>query len=159
MNNKSIHGTTNLKALHTINFVKNSSVNDGHLLLPRDSENSEGKHGHERYGEDGIVFHKDTIILISSMIIMILVGKLVFSTLYKYSLLESKTFTCVSCIDIFISALICYAILSYLTKIKKRRRMYQRGLLNAGNQTLNITRKISMTTKMDETTLSKNHCQ
>ena len=84
MNNKSIHGTTNLKALHTINFVKNSSVNDGHLLLPRDSENSEGKHGHERYGEDGIVFHKDTIILISSMIIMILVGKLVFSTLYKY---------------------------------------------------------------------------
>ena len=86
MNNKSIHGTTNLKALHTINFVKNSSVNDGHLLLPRDSENSEGKHGHERYGEDGIVFHKDTIILISSMIIMILVGKLVFSTLYKYSL-------------------------------------------------------------------------
>ena len=159
MNNKSIHGTTNLKALHTINFVKNSSVNDGHILLPRDSENSEGKHGHERYGEDGIVFHKDTIILISSMIIMILVGKLVFSTLYKYSLLESKTFTCVSCIDIFISALICYAILSYLTKIKKRRRMYQRGLLNAGNQTLNITRKISMTTKMDETTLSKNHCQ
>ena len=159
MNNKSIHGTTNLKALHTINFVKNSSVNDGHLLLPRDSENSEGKHGHERYGEDGIVFHKDTIILISSMIIMILVGKLVFSTLYKYSLLESKTFTCFSCIDIFISALICYAILSYLTKIKKRRRMYQRGLLNAGNQTLNITRKISMTTKMDETTLSKNHCQ
>ena len=159
MNNKSIHGTTNLKALHTINFVKNSSVNDGHLLLPRDSENSEGKHGHERYGEDGIVFHKDTIILISSMIIMILVGKLVFSTLYKYSLLESKTFTCVSCIDIFISALICYAILSYLTTIKKRRRMYQRGLLNAGNQTLNITRKISLTTKMDETTLSKNHCQ
>ena len=159
MNNKSIHGTTNLKALHTINFVKNSSVNDGHILLPRDSENSEGKHGHERYGEDGIVFHKDTIILISSMIIMILVGKLVFSTSYKYSLLESKTFTCVSCIDIFISALICYAILSYLTKIKKRRRMYQRGLLNAGNQTLNITRKISSTTKMDETTLSKNHCQ
>ena len=159
MNNKSIHGTTNLKALHTMNFVKNSSVNDGHLLLPRDSENSEGKHGHERYGEDGIVFHKDTIILISSMIIMILVGKLVFSTSYKYSLLESKTFTCFSCIDIFISALICYAILSYLTKIKKRRRMYQRGLLNAGNQTLNITRKISMTTKMDETTLSKNHCQ
>ena len=157
MNNKSIHGTTNLKALHTINFVKNSSVNDGHLLLPRDSENSEGKHGHERYGEDGIVFHKDTIILISSMIIMILVGKLVFSTLYKY--LESKMFARVSCIDIFISALICYAILSYLTKIKKRRRMYQRGLLNAGNQTLNITRKISMTTKMDETTLSKNHCQ
>ena len=159
MNNKSIHGTTNLKALHTINFVKNSSLNDGHLLLPRDSENSGGKHGHERYGEDGIVFHKDTIILISSMIIMILVGKLVFSTSYKYSLLESKTFTCFSCIDIFISALICYAILSYLTKIKKRRRMYQRGLLNAGNQTLNITRKISMTTKMDETTLSKNHCQ
>ena len=35
----------------------------------------EGKHGHERYGEDGIVFHKDTIILISSMIIMIIVGK------------------------------------------------------------------------------------
>ena len=35
----------------------------------------EGKHGHERYGEDGIVFHKDTIILISSMIIMIVVGK------------------------------------------------------------------------------------
>ena len=159
MNNKSIHGTTNLKALHTINFVKNSSVNDGHLLLPRDSENSEGKHGHERYGEDGIVFHKDTIILISSMIIMILVGKLVFSTLYKYSFLESKAFARVSCIVIFISALICYAILSYLTKIKKRRRMYQRGLLNAGNQTLNITRKISMTTKMDETTLSKNHCQ
>ena len=159
MNNKSIHRTTNLKVLHTTNFVKNSSLDDGHLLLPRDSENSEGKHGHERYGEDGIVFHKDTIILISSMIIMILVGKLVFSTLYKYSLLESKTFTCFSCIDIFISALICYAILSYLTKIKKRRRMYQRGLLNAGNQTLNITRKISLTTKMDETTLSKNHCQ
>ena len=37
--------------------------------------NLEGKHGHERYGEDGIVFHKDTIILISSMIIMIIVGK------------------------------------------------------------------------------------
>ena len=33
------------------------------------------KHGHERYGEDGMVFHKDTIILISSMIIMIIVGK------------------------------------------------------------------------------------
>ena len=159
MNNKSIHGATNLKVLHTINLAKNSSLNDDHLLLLRDGENLEGKHGHERYGEDGIVFHKDTIILISSMIIMILVGKLVFSTLYKYLLLESKTFTCVSCIDIFISALICYAILSYLTTIKKRRRMYQRGLLNAGNQTLNITRKISLTTKMDETTLSKNHCQ
>ena len=37
--------------------------------------NVEGKHGHERYGADGIVFHKDTIILISSMIIMIIVGK------------------------------------------------------------------------------------
>ena len=35
----------------------------------------EEKHGHERYGADGIVFHKDTIILISSMIIMIFVGK------------------------------------------------------------------------------------
>ena len=39
-------------------------------------ETVEGKHGHERYGADGIVFHKDTIILISSMIIMIIVGKL-----------------------------------------------------------------------------------
>ena len=84
MNNKSIHGATNLKVLHTINLAKNSSPNDDHLLLLRDSENLEGKHGHERYGEDGIVFHKDTIILISSMIIMILVGKLVFSTLYEY---------------------------------------------------------------------------
>ena len=41
-------------------------------LLP---ETVEEKHGHERYGADGIVFHKDTIILISSMIIMIFVGK------------------------------------------------------------------------------------
>ena len=159
MNNKSIHGTTNLKVLHNVNFAKNSSLNDDHLLLPRDSEILGGKHGHERYGEDGIVFHKDTIILISSMIIMILVGKLIFWTLYEYMYLESKTPARVSFIDIFISALICYAILSYLTTIKKRRRMYQRGLLNAGNQTLNITRKISLTTKMDETTLSKNHCQ
>ena len=84
MNNKSIHGTTNLKVLHTINYAKKSSLDDDHLPLPRDSENLGGKHGHERYGEDGIVFHKDTIILISSMIIMILVGKLIFSTLYRY---------------------------------------------------------------------------
>ena len=84
MNNKSIRGATNLKVLHNINLAKNSSLNDEYLLLLRDSENLEGKHGHERYGEDGIVFHKDTIILISSMIIMVLVGKLVFSTLYEY---------------------------------------------------------------------------
>ena len=55
------------------------------------------------------------------------------------------------------SALICYAVLSYLTTIKKRRKMYQRGLINAGNQTLNITRKISHAAKMNETSFSPSY--
>ena len=53
----------------------NLNLTNGKTLLQKNS--IEGKHGHERYGEDGIVFHKDTIILISSMIIMIIVGKFV----------------------------------------------------------------------------------
>ena len=69
------------------------------------------------------------------------------SLMQRYSLFE----IC----NIFLRlALICYAVLSYLTTIKKRRKMYQRGLINAGNQTLNITRKISLATKMNETSFS-----
>ena len=62
---------TSLKTL-----FRNNSINSYHIdekLFT--STTFEGKHGHERYGADGIVFHKDTIILISSMIIMIIVGK------------------------------------------------------------------------------------
>ena len=56
-------------------------TNDKINILQKNS--IEGKHGHERYGEDGIVFHKDTIILISSMIIMIIVGKLLAKVTVK----------------------------------------------------------------------------
>ena len=52
--------------------MENSSIVNENTSLQADVE---GKHGHERYGADGIVFHKDTIILISSMLIMIVVGK------------------------------------------------------------------------------------
>ena len=54
------------------NAMENSSTINENTYV---QANVEGKHGHERYGADGIVFHKDTIILISSMIIMIIVGK------------------------------------------------------------------------------------
>ena len=54
-------------------YKENSSILNEKSISPT---HIEGKHGHERYGADGIVFHKDTIILISSMIIMIIVGKL-----------------------------------------------------------------------------------
>ena len=54
-------------------YRENSSILNENSIIPA---HIEGKHGHERYGADGIVFHKDTIILISSMIIMIIVGKL-----------------------------------------------------------------------------------
>ena len=62
--------------IHLKTLFRNGSINTDYtnddLFL---TATAEGKHGHERYGADGIVFHKDTIILISSMIIMIIVGK------------------------------------------------------------------------------------
>ena len=64
------------KELFLKTLLRNGSLNsyqtDDSLYF---SATVEEKHGHERYGADGIVFHKDTIILISSMIIMIFVGK------------------------------------------------------------------------------------
>ena len=64
------------KELFFKTLLRNGSLSsyqtDDSLYL---SATVEEKHGHERYGADGIVFHKDTIILISSMIIMIFVGK------------------------------------------------------------------------------------
>ena len=64
------------KELFLKTLLRNGSLSsyqtDNTLYL---SATIEEKHGHERYGADGIVFHKDTIILISSMIIMIFVGK------------------------------------------------------------------------------------
>ena len=73
MENKKENENQNFRKTFIYDFTDKLNSSGNQIAWQADSE---GKHGHERYGEDGIVFHKDTIILISSMIIMIIVGKL-----------------------------------------------------------------------------------
>lgn len=74
-------------------------------------------HGHENdvvtENHDGLLLHSDTIILVTSMVVMILLG------------------------------LVLYQVMAYLTKINNRRTMYQDGLRQIGEQMHVVTRTMS----------------